>query len=52
MQKKGLSKIGAALAYDSITAAMEMNPLFVVALFLELSGDSKTADQFYAVSGA
>lgn len=51
LQRKGLSSKAAAMAYDSITAAMQISPLFVIGLFLDIAGDFDAADQFYQAAG-
>jgi hypothetical protein len=51
LKNKGLSKKAASMAYDSITATMQMNPLFVVGLFLDMAGDFKAADDMYRLGG-
>ena len=51
IKKGGLFSKVRGLAYDTITAAMEQNPMFVIGLFLDIAGESTAADQFYGAAG-
>ena len=50
-KEMNLLEKNASLAYDTITQAFEQNPLFVIALFLDLAGEFDTADRFYDAAG-
>lgn len=52
LKKTGIEIRAASAAYDSITAAMQNNPLFVIALFLDIAGEFDIADSFYRAAGA